>query len=68
MRGEIELGGKVLVVRRIHVTYRGISVADDQREAFDRALAAHPDACPVARSLRGAIEITTSFGDGAATG
>ena len=67
-RGEIELDGKVLVIKRIHVAYRGISVADDQREAFDRALAAHPDGCPVARSLRGAIEITTSFEDGPATG
>ncbi len=63
--GEIELDGKVLVIKRIHVTYRGVAVAPDQREAFDRALAAHADGCPVARSLRGAIEITTSF-DGAA--
>jgi organic hydroperoxide reductase OsmC/OhrA len=66
-RGEIELDGKVLVIKRIHVTYRGVSVGDDQREAFDRALAAHPDGCPVARSLRGAIDITTSF-EGAAGG
>ena len=61
--GEIELDGKVLVIKRIHVTYRGMTVAPDQREAFDRALAAHADGCPVARSLRGAIEITTSFDD-----
>ncbi len=63
-RGEIELDGKVLVIKRIHVTYRGVSVDDDKREAFDRALAAHADGCPVARSLslKGSIEITTELG------
>lgn len=63
-RGEIELDSKVLVIKRIHVTYRGVTVPDDQREAFDRALAAHVDGCPVARSLRGAIDVTTSFEEG----
>ena len=67
-RGEIELDGKVLVIRRIHVTYRGVTVADDQRDAFERALGTHADGCPVARSLRDAIAITTSFeDDGAVT-
>lgn len=60
-RGEIELDGKVLVIRRIHVRYQGLNVTDDQRQAVERVLAVHPDACPVARSLKGAIEITTSL-------
>ena len=60
-RGEIELDGKVLVIKRIHVTYRGVRLTnDDQRAAAERVLGFHVDACPVARSLKGSIEITTS--------
>ena len=61
-RGEVELEGKVLVVKRIAVTYRGLSVADEDAEKAQRALAVHADSCPVARSLKGAIEITTQLG------
>ena len=60
-RGEIELEGKVLVIKRIHVTYSGLSYADDLEEKVRRVLATHAEGCPVARSLRGAIEITTSI-------
>jgi uncharacterized OsmC-like protein len=60
-RGEIELDGKVLIIKRIAVTYTGVSVPADKREAADRALATHPQACPVARSLEGAIAITTGW-------
>jgi uncharacterized OsmC-like protein len=59
-RGEIELDGKVLVIKRIHVTYAGLHVEADQREAMERALRTHPEGCPVARSLKGAIAITAS--------
>ena len=61
-RGEIELDGKVLVIKRIHVTYSGFSFGEDQREAVERTVAVHADGCPVARSLKGAIEVTTSVG------
>lgn len=61
-RGEVELERKVLVVKRIEVTYSGLTVADDDRATVDRVLAVHADSCPVARSLRGAIEITTRLG------
>ena len=61
-RGEIELDGKVLVIKRIHVTYKGVRLADDdQRAAAERVLGFHADSCPVARSLKGAIDVTTSF-------
>ena len=63
-RGEIELDGKVLVIKRIHVTYTGLTIPEDRREAAERALEAHADGCPVARSLKGAIEITTSLDAG----
>ncbi len=61
-RGEVELERKVLVVKRIEVTYTGLTVADEDRVKVDRVLAVHADSCPVARSLRGAIEITTRLG------
>lgn len=50
------------MVKRIRVTYRGLEVADEDREKVDRVLAVHADGCPVARSLKGAIEITTELG------
>lgn len=61
-RGEVELERKVLVVKRIQVTYTGLTVPDEDREKVDRVLAVHADSCPVARSLKGAIEITTRLG------
>ncbi len=62
--GEIELDGKVLVIKRIHVTYtlRGAGEADEQtRDKIDRAHARHAEFCPVARSIRDSIDITTEL-------
>jgi uncharacterized OsmC-like protein len=61
-RGEVELESKVLVVKRIRVTYTGLTVADDDREKVERVLAVHAEGCPVARSLKGSIDITTELG------
>ena len=61
-RGEIELDGKILVIRRIAVTYTGVEVPEDKRAAADRALTTHHAACPVSRSIEGAIEVTTAWG------
>ena len=61
-RGEVELEGKVLVVKRIAVTYSGLDVADEDAEKVQRVLAVHADGCPVARSLQGSIEISTQLG------
>lgn len=58
--GEIELDGKVLVIRRIHAHYR-LRASEDQREVVERLHGKHQDYCPVARSLKGAIEIRTSY-------
>lgn len=60
-RGEIELDGKVLVIRRIHVEYSGVQVPQDKREGAERALATHQRACPVSRSIEAAIAVTTSW-------
>ncbi len=61
-RGQVGFEGKVLVVKRIAVTYTGLDVADQDAEKVQRVLAVHADGCPVARSLNGAIQITTQLG------
>ena len=58
--GEIEKDGGVLVIRRIHVTYR-LKIAPEQREVAERVLGFHADYCPVARTLSGCVDITTSL-------
>ncbi len=59
--GEIEKDGKVLVIKRIHVEYELAGVAEDDREKVDRVLGFHADYCPVARSIRDSIAITTAL-------
>lgn len=59
-RGEVELEGKVLVIKRIHVTYSGLDLADADRDTVQRVLDTHMQGCPVARSIGAAIDITTS--------
>lgn len=61
MVGEIEKDGGVLVIRRIHVTYHLRGSAPEQREAVERCLDFHVDRCPVARSIQGAIQVTTEL-------
>jgi len=50
----------VLVIRRIHTIYH-LKLAADKREAAERALAFHKDACPVALTLKNCVEITTEL-------
>jgi len=58
--GEIELEGNVLVIRRIFVHYK-LCAPKDNYEAVERIHRIHADHCPVARSIRAAIEIRTTF-------
>ena len=60
-RGEVELEGSTLVVKRILVTYEGLRFEEHDRAKVERVLAVHQDACPVARSVKGAIDITTAL-------
>lgn len=48
------------MIKRIHVTYAGLTITEENRETVQRVLGVHAQACPVARSLDGAIEITTA--------
>jgi organic hydroperoxide reductase OsmC/OhrA len=59
-RGEIEKDGNVLVIKRIHVTYH-LKVKPEQRETAEKVHGFHADFCPVARSIKGCIDITTEL-------
>ena len=60
MVGEIEKEDGVLVIRRIHVSYKlRVPDPDEVRDTVARVLDMHVDKCPVALSFKGAIEITT---------
>ena len=56
----MELDGKVLVIRRIHVRYH-LTCDPAQRDTATRVLGFHADSCPVALTLRGCIAITTAL-------
>ena len=61
MVGELEKEDGVLVIRRIHVNYKlRVPDPDEVRDTVARVLELHVDKCPVARSLKGAIEVTTA--------
>jgi organic hydroperoxide reductase OsmC/OhrA len=50
----------VLIIKRIHVRYR-LAIPDERREEAERVHSFHARFCPVARSLEGAIEISTEL-------
>lgn len=56
----MEKDRKVLVLRRIHVRYR-LELGEEHREVVERVHGFHAEFCPVARSVRDAIDIDTSF-------
>ena len=58
--GEVEAEDKVLIIRRIHVSYR-IQAQPGQRETVERVHSMHARYCPVYRSLEAAIQITTDY-------
>ena len=48
------------MIKRVHVRYH-LKLRPEQREAAERAHGAHQHHCPVARTLRGAVTITTEL-------
>ena len=50
----------MLVIRRIHVTYH-LKADPDKREAAEKVLGFHADFCPVARTIKGCVDITTEL-------
>jgi uncharacterized OsmC-like protein len=59
-RGEVERDGKVLVIKRIHADYY-LRIDPAQRETAQRVHEMHIDFCPVARTLKGCVQITTQL-------
>jgi len=57
--GEIEKEDGVLVIKRIHVVLR-LRAEAAARETVERVHGIFADRCPVYRSLKAAIQITTS--------
>jgi len=50
----------VLVIRRIKQTFYLVAEEED-REKIERVLDVYADSCPVARSIKGSIEITSEL-------
>ncbi len=60
--GEVEVEDDgVLVLKRIHVTYRLRVDPDADRAKIERAFQHHMPRCPVYRSIGPAVAITTSL-------
>ena len=58
--GEIEVEGKVLVIKRIKQTFR-LTADERDRETVERVLGFYADNCPVARSVKGSIEVSSEM-------
>jgi uncharacterized OsmC-like protein len=57
---EVEVEGKVLVIKRIKQTFR-LSGHKGDRETVERVLGVYAESCPVARSVKGSIEISSEL-------
>ena len=58
--GEVELEDSVLVIRRIHVILK-LKAPESHRETASRVHGFYADKCPVYRTLKPAIAITTEL-------
>jgi hypothetical protein len=57
--GEIETENNVLVIRRIHVAMR-LAASSDKRDIVDRVHGVYAMNCPLYRTLRSAIALSSS--------
>ncbi len=48
------------MIKRIHVRYH-LKLGGEQRETAERAHGVHQSHCPVARTLKGCVDITTEL-------
>jgi uncharacterized OsmC-like protein len=58
--GEVELEDHVLVIRRIHVVLK-LKAEEAHRETANRVHGFYADRCPIYRTLKPAIAITTEL-------
>ena len=59
--GDVVLEDRVLVIKRIRVTYELSGCPEEKSEAAQRAHDLHASRCPVARSIGGSIAISTDL-------
>ena len=61
VRGEVEPDGKVLIIKRVHVTFRlRAAHPAEVSETVNRVHRVYADSCPVYRSLKPAFHISSS--------
>jgi organic hydroperoxide reductase OsmC/OhrA len=60
VKGEVELEDGVLVIRRIHVAMRLVA-PEEKRATIDRVHGIYAMNCPLYRTLRNAIKLTSSY-------
>ncbi len=60
VEGNVVKDGRVLRIDRIDTLYR-LKADEAKRDTIARVHSFHADHCPVARTLRGAVEIVTRF-------
>jgi uncharacterized OsmC-like protein len=58
--GEIETEGKVLVIKRIKQIFY-LTAEEKDRTTIERVLEVYADSCPVARSIKNSIEISSEL-------
>jgi uncharacterized OsmC-like protein len=58
--GEIETENKVLVVKRIRQVFH-LTADEKDRDTIERVLEVYADSCPVARSIKVSIEISSEL-------
>ena len=58
--GEIETENKVLVIKRIKQTLH-LTAEERDRESIERVVEVYEDSCPVAASIKPAIDITSEL-------
>jgi uncharacterized OsmC-like protein len=58
--GEVETEGKVLVVKRIRQIFHLTAEVKDL-DTIERVLGIYADNCPVARSIKGSIEVSSDL-------
>jgi uncharacterized OsmC-like protein len=58
--GEVETEESVLVIRRIHVSMR-LAAPPEARDTVERVHGIYAMRCPLYRTLRAAIELTSSY-------
>ena len=60
VRGEVESDAGVLVIRRVHVHFL-LQASQEAGPTVERVHGVYSDRCPVYRTLRPAMQITSSY-------